>query len=245
MAVAVSETGIRTQCFGIRTWDNDSMKCASIIVLKLIRNSIKGKNKIKSFKFYFFCACFRYYQYIVAFYIKSALLQLGYPIWVKGKLKIEFSICWHIKHYKILVKVTHKRMSPINRTHIPAEAYGTHKYCWLEEVNFIYFQFWSSLSSLLENRFGHMYGADGQETSHCYMPVRELGSTSFSVIPVTPPSFPSSLHHHHLFILRTVHYCLSSSLRLSSFVLFFVTDLFCPCHVPSIISRFCGCTILL
>ena len=87
MAVAVSETGIRTQCFGIRTWDNDSMKCASIIVLKLIRNSIKGKNKIKSFKFYFFCACFRYYQYIVAFYIKSALLQLGYPIWVKGKTK--------------------------------------------------------------------------------------------------------------------------------------------------------------
>ena len=74
----------------------------------------------------------------------------------REKLKIEFSICWHIKHYKTLVKVTH----------IPAEAYGTHKYCWLEEVNFIYFQFWSSLSSLLENRFGHMYGADGQETSH-------------------------------------------------------------------------------
>ena len=82
----------------------------------------------------------------------------------------------------------------------------------------------------------------------CYMPVRELGSTSFSVIPVTSlsfPSFPSSLRHHHLFILRTVHYRLSLSLRLSSFVLFFVTDLFRPCHVPSIISRFCGCTILL
>ena len=70
-------------------------------------------------------------------------------------------------------------------------------------------------------------------------------SRHLSVVPVTPPSFPSSLHHHRLFILRTVHYRLSSSLRLSSFVLFFVTDLFRPCHVPSIISRFCGCTILL
>ena len=35
---------------------------------------------------------------------------------VKGKLKIEFSVCRHIKCYKILVKVAHKRTSPINKT---------------------------------------------------------------------------------------------------------------------------------
>ena len=82
----------------------------------------------------------------------------------------------------------------------------------------------------------------------CYMPVCELGSTSFSVVPVTSPSFPSfpsPLCHRRLFILHTVHYRLSSSLRLSSFAYSFVTDLFSPCHVASIISRICGCTILL
>ena len=72
----------------------------------------------------------------------------------------------------------------------------------------------------------------------CYMPVRELRSTSFSVIPVTSPSFPSCfrssrhasvlpvmlpffpslLRHRHLFVLLTVRYHLSSSLRLPSFV---------------------------
>ena len=82
-------------------------------------------------------------------------------------------------------------------------------------------------------------------SSLCYMPVRELGSTSFSTIPVTSPSFPSPLRHHRLFILLTIRYRLSSSLRLPSFVLFFVTDLFHPYHVPSIIPRFCGWSILL
>ena len=103
-----------------------------------------------------------------------------------------------------------------------------------------------------QRQVNHMYHQEELEAhnsrgsgSGCYMPVRELGSTSFSAIPVTSPSFPSCLRHHRLFILRTVHYRLSSSLRLSSFVLFFVTDLFRPCHVPSIILRFCGCTILL
>ena len=48
----------------------------------------------------------------------------------------------------------------------------------------------------------------------CYKPVRELRSTSFSVIPVIPVTSPSppSLY------LCTVHYRLSSSFRLSSFV---------------------------
>ena len=57
----------------------------------------------------------------------------------------------------------------------------------------------------------------------CYMPVCELGSTSFSVVPVTSPSFPSfpsPLCHRRLFILHTVHYRLSLSLCLSSLVLF-------------------------
>ena len=100
---------------------------------------------------------------------------------------------------------------------------------------------------------------------HCYMPVRELRSTSFSVIPVTSssfpsclchschlfvvpvmsPSFPSLLRHRHLFVLLTVHYRLSSSPRLSSFVYSFVTDLFRPFYVPSIISRICGYAIIL
>ena len=38
------------------------------------------------------------------------------------------------------------------------------------------------------------------------------------VVPVMSPSFPSLLRHRCLFILLTVHYRLSSSLRLSSFV---------------------------
>ena len=88
-------------------------------------------------------------------------------------------------------------------------------------------------------------GISNQIWFNCYMSVRELGSTSFSAIPVTPSSFLSPLCHHHLFILLTVRYCLSSSLRLPSFILFFVTDLFRPYHVPSIIPRFCGWTILL
>ena len=45
-------------------------------------------------------------------------------------------------------------------------------------------------------------------------------SHHLSIVPVMPPSFPSALRHHRLFILCTVHYCLSSSLRLLSFVLF-------------------------
>ena len=70
-------------------------------------------------------------------------------------------------------------------------------------------------------------------------------SRHLSVVLVMPPSFPSLLRHRRLFILRTVHYRLSSSLRLSSFVYSFVTDLFRPCHVPIIIYRICGYTIIL
>ena len=62
--------------------------------------------------------------------------------------------------------------------------------------------------------------------SRCYMPVRELGSTSLSVIPVTSLSFPSRLCHScHLSITTVslsyvpfiiVYHCLSV-FRLSSF----------------------------
>ena len=76
---------------------------------------------------------------------------------------------------------------------------------------------------------------------YCYMPVCELGSTSFSAIPVTSPSAPSL----HLTYRLLLFIFVSSSLRLPSFVLVFVTDLFHPYHVPSIIPRFCGWTILL
>ena len=88
----------------------------------------------------------------------------------------------------------------------------------------------------------------------CYMPVRELGSTSFSVIPVTSLLFLSCLHRSRHLAVTTVSlsyvpsiivYHRLSVFRLSSFVLFFVTDLFRPCHAPSIISQICGCTILL
>ena len=65
------------------------------------------------------------------------------------------------------------------------------------------------------------------------------------VVPVMSPSFSSLLRHRRLFILRTVHYRLSLSLRLLSFVYSFVTDLFPPFYVPSIISRICGYTIIL
>ena len=52
MAVAVSGIGIGTRCFRTRFQDHDGTRCASVIVLKLIRNSIKGKKN--SFKIYFF-----------------------------------------------------------------------------------------------------------------------------------------------------------------------------------------------
>ena len=65
------------------------------------------------------------------------------------------------------------------------------------------------------------------------------------VLPVMSPSFPSLLRHRRLFILLTVPYRLLSSLRLSSFVYSFVTDLFRPFYVPSIIPRICGYAIIL
>ena len=46
MAMAVSGIGIGTRCFGTRVRDRDGTRCASVLVLKLIRNSIKGKKKI-------------------------------------------------------------------------------------------------------------------------------------------------------------------------------------------------------
>ena len=84
---------------------------------------------------------------------------------------------------------------------------------------------------------------------YCYMPVCELRSTSFSVIPVTSSSFrhvsvlpvtspsPSSL----CFTYRS----LSSFIVSPSFVYSFVTDLFRPFYVPSIISWICGYAIIL
>ena len=79
-AMAVSGTGIGTQSFGTWTRDCNGTRFASVIVVKLIRNSIKGKKKSLNF-FFLWKACFRYYQYIVAFYIMSASIQLGYPMW--------------------------------------------------------------------------------------------------------------------------------------------------------------------
>ena len=38
----------------------------------------------------------------------------------------------------------------------------------------------------------------------CYMPVCELGSTSFSVVPATSPSFPSCLRHSRHLSVTTV-----------------------------------------
>ena len=64
------------------------------------------------------------------------------------------------------------------------------------------------------------------------------------VVPVMFPSFLSLLRHRRLFVLLTVHYRLLSSPRLSSFVYSFVTDLFRPFYVPSIISRICGYAII-
>ena len=51
MAVAVSRIGIRTRCFWFWVRDRDSTRCASIIVLELIGNSIKGKKKFILFFF--------------------------------------------------------------------------------------------------------------------------------------------------------------------------------------------------
>ena len=65
------------------------------------------------------------------------------------------------------------------------------------------------------------------------------------VLPVMSPSFPSLIRHRRLFLLLTVRYRLSSSLRLPSFVYSFVTDLFRPFYVPSIIPRICGYAIIL
>ena len=56
--------------------------------------------------------------------------------------------------------------------------------------------------------------------------------------------FSVTLRHHCLTILLTICYRYFSSLRLPSFVPFFVTDLFHPYYVPSIIPWFCGQTIL-
>ena len=65
------------------------------------------------------------------------------------------------------------------------------------------------------------------------------------VLPVMSPSFPSLIRQRRLFVLLTVCYRLSSSLRLPSFVYSFVTDLFRPFYVPSIIPRICGYAIIL
>ena len=43
MAVAVSRIGIGTRCFRTRVRDRDGTRCASVIVLKLIVNSIIEK----------------------------------------------------------------------------------------------------------------------------------------------------------------------------------------------------------
>ena len=53
MAVAVSGIRIGTQCFGTQVRDRDGTRCASIIVLKLIGNSNKGKKKKNHLKFIF------------------------------------------------------------------------------------------------------------------------------------------------------------------------------------------------
>ena len=53
MAVAVSGIGIGTRCFRTRVQDRDGTRCASIVVLKLIGNSIKGKEKNFHLKFIF------------------------------------------------------------------------------------------------------------------------------------------------------------------------------------------------
>ena len=47
---------------------------------------------------------------------------------------------------------------------------------------------------------------------NCYMPVRELCSTSFPVIPVTSPSFPSCLRHSRHFSVTAVSLYVSAVL---------------------------------
>ena len=71
-----------------------------------------------------------------------------------------------------------------------------------------------------QRQVNHMYHQKELEAhnsrgsgSGCYMPVRELGSTSFSAIPVTSPSFPSCLRHSHHLSITTVS---------SSYVLFII-----------------------
>ena len=53
MAVAVSGIGIRTRCFQTWVQDHDGTRCTSVIVLKLIGNSIKGKKNNFHLKFIF------------------------------------------------------------------------------------------------------------------------------------------------------------------------------------------------
>ena len=71
-----------------------------------------------------------------------------------------------------------------------------------------------------QRQVNHMYHQEELEAhnsrgsgSGCYMPVCELGSTSFSAIPVTSPSFPSCLRHSHHLSITTVS---------SSYVLFII-----------------------
>ena len=89
--------------------------------------------------------------------------------------------------------------------------------------------------------FGPVLYASTRVTFHFIL----CHSRHLFVAPVMFPSFPSLLRHHRLFVLLTVHYRLLSSPRLSSFVYSFVTDLFRPFFVPSIISRICGYAIIL
>ena len=98
MAVAVSGIGIGTRCFRTRIRDRDGTRCASVIVLKLIKNSIKGKKKkfIENL-FFLWKACLRYYRYIVAFYIMSVSIQWGCPMWwgILFSLTVGFPDAYH------------------------------------------------------------------------------------------------------------------------------------------------------
>ena len=58
--------------------------------------------------------------------------------------------------------------------------------------------------SLFEEISRDMYFPVHCHISDCYMPVRELRSTSFSVIPVTSSSFPSCLRHSRHFSVTAV-----------------------------------------
>ena len=63
------------------------------------------------------------------------------------------------------------------------------------------------------------------------MPVQELPSISFSVIPVASPSLPSPI-------------VLPSYLLSLPSIIVYIPDLFCPFYVPSIIPQFCGWIII-